>query len=1068
MKLNRFVIPALLLIFAAALIAGNGFGDKANKWRAYKADKSRAKVADFSDRKLGLMDNGRMRMYYDNNGFIGDRNYTRSIEWPAGSINYLVWQVGIIFGGVTADGDTICSESYNDISDNQFNPEPGYDNPDYFFDLLQGPIVARSDIVASYSARWQGLWPAFGGGTISPDELRRQSRQESYWVMRDNNDTENSPGTSLGLEVEARFIQINDVLTQDFIFAFYKVRNTLPESQALTNCRFGVLADTDIPALVGADFEDDDSNFIRDLNLAYARDSDNFYASRPDLNPGHLGIKFLRSPSVNGQELGLTAWTTFEYGDMPDVGEFYLTEDGPDPNLGSFASRDHAQYGYMQPGLFMKPRFNRDVAFILSSGDFDLARGDSVEIGVAYIAAPGLESLLSNANAVQTVFDNNFRIPSPPEAPHVVAVPGNESVTLYWEDDPSENSLDQLTGKPDFEGYRIYRSETQGRTIIDQDGLDKTWGTPTDNRDRYPNGFIPLAEYDVVNVPGQLASIVVSHTNQVSDATIFSEGLADGSHPGDAEGVDVSGFFSNDNFQIIFDSDSTFQVLNASQGLFLPYLTDLSTAKGFAVLDPDWTLLADNPDATHGLYRSGYHIYVTGTFVSIEDGSSSPQAGDVFSVDQRFNEAGRNVGLRHHFVDQNKRDAAKHLINGYEYWYTVAAFDRPDLVVGAPTKENLPLNIADTPNDQTVSVIPQEPGAGLVEAEVDTTFQHVAGNSDVGGFALELIDPTKVTGHRYEISFNDATADKTYSVQDLDAAGQPLILVDEPFYNPASDNARLFDGVRLLIVDVEPGINEEASGQTASAGGDTLALASWDLPDPGTILLQDYEIRFDGNVYTYTDYHEGTPVTAPFAVFDVTVQPEKQITVEIRDSVGDADGTWDVDERFHIVNTAYTGSGAWEGNYPDDYAWRIRLSVNDPNGVVDTGNVFSIVTNKSLTSADRYRFGTKARAFSPAQNDLAAVRVVPNPFIVTSAFDVSANRHEIHFTRLPEKCKIKIFTITGELVRTIDYDRLTEGVTFARWDLKTEFGSEVAFGVYLYHLDAGTIGTHMGKIAIMR
>ena len=53
-------------------------------------------------------------------------------------------------------------------------------------------------------------------------------------------------------------------------------------------------------------------------------------------------------------------------------------------------------------------------------------------------------------------------------------------------------------------------------------------------------------------------------------------------------------------------------------------------------------------------------------------------------------------------------------------------------------------------------------------------------------------------------------------------------------------------------------------------------------------------------------------------------------------------------------------------------------------------------------------------------------------------------------------------------MRTIEYDRATEGVSFARWDLKTEFGSEVAFGVYLYHLDAGSIGTHMGKIAIMR
>jgi hypothetical protein len=97
--------------------------------------------------------------------------------------------------------------------------------------------------------------------------------------------------------------------------------------------------------------------------------------------------------------------------------------------------------------------------------------------------------------------------------------------------------------------------------------------------------------------------------------------------------------------------------------------------------------------------------------------------------------------------------------------------------------------------------------------------------------------------------------------------------------------------------------------------------------------------------------------------------------------------------------------------------------------------------------------------------------VVPNPFIVTSAFDFNSDRHEIHFTGLPEQCAIKIFTLAGELVKTIDYSRndpANPGLSFARWALKTEFGSEVAYGVYLYHIDAGTLGTRMGKIAIMR
>jgi hypothetical protein len=312
----------------------------------------------------------------------------------------MIWQAGIIFGAVTSNGDTICSESYVDVSDNQFNPEPGFDNPDYVFPSLNSPIVARSDIIESYAPGWNGLWPSLEGGFINPEILRNLARQESYWVMRDNNDPVASPESPLPLEVVCRLIAINEIQTRDIVFAIYWVKNIGAEN--LRRCRFGLLVDPDMPALVGADFDDDDAVFIRDINLAYARDSDNLYLGRP---VGYLGIKLLRSPRVEGQELGLTGWTTFGYADMPDSGKFYLSATGPDPTLGTFANRDHAQYGYMQPGLFMAPRLNNDVIFLMSSSQLELAAGDSVEIAVAFIAASDFDGLLNNAASAQATFE---------------------------------------------------------------------------------------------------------------------------------------------------------------------------------------------------------------------------------------------------------------------------------------------------------------------------------------------------------------------------------------------------------------------------------------------------------------------------------------------------------------------------------------------------------------------------------------------------------------------------------------------------------------------------------------
>lgn len=51
-----------------------------------------------------------------------------------------------------------------------------------------------------------------------------------------------------------------------------------------------------------------------------------------------------------------------------------------------------------------------------------------------------------------------YILPAPPIYPNVKVVPENQKVTIYW-DNRSQNSIDPISGKKDFEGYRIYRTE---------------------------------------------------------------------------------------------------------------------------------------------------------------------------------------------------------------------------------------------------------------------------------------------------------------------------------------------------------------------------------------------------------------------------------------------------------------------------------------------------------------------------------------------------------------------------------------------------------------------------------
>jgi hypothetical protein len=58
-------------------------------------------------------------------------------------------------------------------------------------------------------------------------------------------------------------------------------------------------------------------------------------------------------------------------------------------------------------------------------------------------------------------------------------------------------------------------------------------------------------------------------------------------------------------------------------------------------------------------------------------------------------------------------------------------------------------------------------------------------------------------------------------------------------------------------------------------------------------------------------------------------------------------------------------------------------------------------------------------------DDLEAVQVVPNPYIVTHEGIRSSFEGRIYFTKLPRRATIRIFTTSGNLVRTIEHDEST-------------------------------------------
>ena len=69
--------------------------------------------------------------------------------------------------------------------------------------------------------------------------------------------------------------------------------------------------------------------------------------------------------------------------------------------------------------------------------------------------------------------------------------------------------------------------------------------------------------------------------------------------------------------------------------------------------------------------------------------------------------------------------------------------------------------------------------------------------------------------------------------------------------------------------------------------------------------------------------------------------------------------------------------------------------------------------------------------------------------------EVNKYQRFVTFTHLPKSAVIRIFNLSGVLVRTMRKDDRTQ---FFQWDLRNENGFPVPAGMYIAHIDMPTLG----------
>ncbi len=414
--------------------------------------------------------------------------------------------------------------------------------------------------------------------------------------------------------------------------------------------------------------------------------------------------------------------------------------------------------------------------------------------------------------------------------------------------------------------------------------------------------------------------------------------------------------------------------------------------------------------------------------------------------------------------------------------------------------------------------------------EAGTTIEKTRGQGS-GEITYQIVDPTALQdGHRYRVTFRDTlvlgqvtqgsqiTPDtiRTRDLSLVDLTDNQPLLTNSLAWLPERD-APITEGFQLFfnpfrlttVVASETGWGNPAIRPLIAQPFDLAGNA------PGTRFPANYRIVVGApGSGTSTEARlrlGGINRTIPakptnFQVFKSTVGAAGEIvevpaTFIFLDVTGpgiDPYGPGTADTNLLSADPNVGGSGASNSdriyileNIPGDRregltpTWEFRLDLTNP-ALRDpqSGDEGRVVTRKPWLSSDVYEFTVQGPRFDAeaATAMLDQVRVVPNPYRGASLFEAAnpfpTGRGErvVRFVNLPPRATVRIFTSSGRLVRTLQLDQgsndeVTAGMLLngsLAWDLLNEDRLEVAYGVYLYHVEAPGVGETTGTLALIK
>jgi hypothetical protein len=462
---------------------------------------------------------------------------------------------------------------------------------------------------------------------------------------------------------------------------------------------------------------------------------------------------------------------------------------------------------------------------------------------------------------------------------------------------------------------------------------------------------------------------------------------------------------------------------------------------------------------------------------------------------------GNDLGLRRYMVITNDVYTKEKLYNGNPYYFGVTSYSYSPF--SSPSYlESSPRILKIIPGRQKIDYKSKYTNTGK-----DIALQ-VAGQANAE-ISIKVLDPIAITGDEYEIPFTTWESKISYNMINV-TRGDTLFRNNQDYttdtlYKPVSDgfmvmvyltdNKLVSDSLHTKYgiksvreIDKETGLSQNVYENLDNTGKWKI-ISTYGIQGAGfheqnlnqydNIGRDDYEIRFTSGGSEY--YSEPGPLgnnspkgkgRVPFEVWDITTG--ERLLIKSADWFMVRDSIWSQDPKTKNwkMITVFRGSLPYIEPLPDTSGLLSSNNILIYNIVLNgdlpqEGTVIRIVTFKPVLPGDKYRITTQKAKLADLQagkENINKISVFPNPYFGENSIREPGEQNYVRFTGLPTKAVIRIYTLAGLYVRSIEKDGLNQ---YMDWNLKTENGTSVASGIYIAHIEMPGIGEKILKLAVI-